>query len=280
MNFTDLGRIRAATALVAFAVVTFLFVSLESVDPARHSRTLNHLNRLEQSNSDLNEIVLRLRYGLLNNFDPLVATLNKFKAHEHALTHGESAVTGHSEDIDHALAALSTAFAAKETLIERFAYYNAVLKNSVHFVGRPVGTVSRHAAAPQHLREDVETLLQDILKLQLLPTEDGYGRISNAVAQLHARQGDYPAAIAGQLADIVRHAEHILTVQRAADALAAEITANATALWTQRLVEAYDLAFSRDLRYVNSYRLLLLLAALGLLGYAAYAFLRWRQTAG
>lgn len=273
-------RLATGVAVVlAAALVLTATGSFRGVNPVEHQRTLDHLSALENLNTELNEIVLRLRYGLLNNFDPLVNTLRKLESHQQALEGGEDSISGLSTDIDRQLTALSRALSDKKGLIERFTFHTAVLKNSVHYLPLSADRVTRDPQTPASMRRDLNTLLKDVLRFHVLSTDAGYERAATAVEELRQYQDTRSSPVRASLGNVIRHAENLLHYRREVDALTAQITIGENRLISNRLADTYNRWFGRQLRYANAYRFALLFAALILLAYGIWTYLRVRNTA-
>jgi hypothetical protein len=123
----------AGAALVAAAFVGVLAWNAKTIDPAAHSRVIANLGKLQELDSELDEVTLKLRDALLSNYDPLVASLSLVHAHTRDLQEGEYAIVlvGGTE-LAAAMAGIAQKLADKEALLERFKTSNALLKNSFH----------------------------------------------------------------------------------------------------------------------------------------------------
>ena len=269
---------RAGAGLLAAAVIAFLLVNARSIDPAAHSSVIGNLSKIQELDSELDEIVLKLRDGLLHTYDPLVAALGLIHAHHRDLEAGEHAVAGRGEaEVDAALAQLDVALAEKEALIERFKSRNALLRNSFHYFPTSVDVMSRDAQTPPELRVSAQALLRDMLMLRLGATPLDYKLISLEIDQLRRRQPR--SAFAGEkLESVVLHARFVLEHQAALDGLVRDITATGLSRTGRSLSEAYNRAFEQRLRQANLYRFVLILLIVGLLGYAVFSFRRLRRS--
>jgi len=272
--------VKAAAGLLAAALIVFLLANARSIDPVTHSRVVANLSKIQELDSELDEIVLKLRDALLNSYDPLVATLNLIKLHKRALEQGEYAIAGRGEpEIDKAMAGFSRELAEKEALVERFKSKNALLKNSFHYLPLSVETLSRDPRIPQAPRAGAQALLRDILLLRLGATPTDYERLALAVAQLRQNQERRALPVRSSLEAVLLHAQNVLAHQQELDRLVRDITADDMRNAGKSLVEAYNRAFERELKQANLYRLILLLVSLALVTYAAHSFLRLRENA-
>lgn len=278
MSFARL-TIKIAAGLLAIALIVFLLANARSIDPIGHNRIIANLSKLQELDSELDEIVLKVRDALINNYDPLVATLNLIKWHKRDLEQGEYAIAGRGElEIDKAMAGFSRKLAEKEALIEQFKSKNSLLKNSFHYFPLSVEVLSRDPQIPQAVRTRAQALLRDILLLRLGATPTDYELIAKAINQLHEGQ-QHPPSVRTRLGVVLQHAQNVLTHQQELDRLVQEITAADVRNVSKSLVEAYSRAFERELKQANLYRFILLLVSLALVTYAAHSFLRLRENA-
>ena len=276
-RFFSLRHIGVGFALAVVSI--FLIANARYTDPARHNRIIANLSEIEKLNSDLNEVVLKIRYGLVNNYDPLVATLNRIKRRQRELETGDYAIAGQGDDeIDIELAAFSRALGQKETLIERFKFGNALLKNSFYYVPLAVAAASA-SGVPRELQELLQSLLREVLLLHVASSREGYEQVSRDLARVQAARDRYPEAAGPRIELVIQHVQNILLHQGEMEKLIARITAGDIKLLGTKLTESYHRSFDRGLRRADIYRIFLSLASLGLLAYAIYSFLRLREGA-
>jgi diguanylate cyclase (GGDEF)-like protein/PAS domain S-box-containing protein len=271
----------AGAALVAAAFVGVLAWNAKTIDPAAHSRVIANLGKLQELDSELDEVTLKLRDALLSNYDPLVASLSLVHAHTRDLQEGEYAIVlvGGTE-LAAAMAGIAQKLADKEALLERFKTSNALLKNSFHYFPLSVERLLSDPRAPAALREAVQRLLRDVLMLRLGATPTDYELIALQIEQLHQGEARQAPAMRGKTKLVLLHAQNVLQHQAAVDRLVDAITDPAVKRTGHSLAEAYNTAFERRLLEANVYRFILLLLTAGLLTYAGFAFLRLRRSTG
>ncbi len=280
MTFGRPFLIQAGTALGVVLVLAFLIVNLRSIDTAKHDRLTANLSKVQELDSELGELVLKLRYGQLNNYDLLVATLEWIKRLKRDLETGEYAIAGQGDsEVDRAMAEFSRTLSSRAVLIEQFKSHNAVLRNSVYYLPLSVKAVAANPMAPDKLRDTLQALLRDALLLQLGAAKDEYDQASENLGRLFEEQDKYPPPLRAALDTVIRHAQNILAYQQKMDKLIPQITSTQARHLGYELSLAYNRSFERELTRANAYRFVLLLASMGLLAYAAYAFLRLRQNA-
>lgn len=59
-------------AISAIVVLTFLFIKARSLDYERHTYIMETMRQLKQADAVMNQDIIKSRYSLLNNYDPLV----------------------------------------------------------------------------------------------------------------------------------------------------------------------------------------------------------------
>lgn len=275
-------RLAAASgaAVLAIAAAGFLVFNARTIDPASHSRVIANLSKLQELDANLDEIVLKLRDALLNNYDPLVDTLNLIRAHRRDLERKELALARlGGADVRAAMVTVDARLAEKEALIEQFKSRNAVLKNSYHYFPRSIETLMADSQVPRRLRASFQFLLRDILLLRLGATPTDYDSIARQINDLQRQQEAQPPAVRAKTGIALQHARNVLEHQAHLDRLVQDATSTAVSRTSQSLTEAYNRAFEGKLREANVYRFILLLTSIALLTYAAWSFLRLRDNA-
>jgi diguanylate cyclase (GGDEF)-like protein/PAS domain S-box-containing protein len=280
MNLRMGNSKRWLAGLVIAALLGFLFVNSPSIDHVRHTQVLTALSKLPELDSQVDEIVLKHRFGLVNNYDSLVMNLESIKRYQHDLEQGEYAIAGRGNpEIDRAMAGFSTRLAEKETVVERFKSRNAVLRNSSYYFPLAVDRLSRDRRVSGPLRAQAESLLRQVLLLRISATPDEYESAARALQPLVGKRGSYPGQVGLLLQEVIQHAEKILAYQQEVDQLVLKITSAQTEHLGRNLTQTYTRSFERDLARANVYRLLLILSSLALFAYAVESFLRLRKNA-
>jgi diguanylate cyclase (GGDEF)-like protein/PAS domain S-box-containing protein len=275
------GNWKRLLAGVLIAVLLgFLFLNSPSIDHVRNTRVITALGKLPKLDAQMDEFVLKHRFGLLNNYDPLVVTLESIKQIKHDLEHGEYAIVGLGiPEIDQAMVRFSGRLAEKEAVLERFKSRNAVLRNSSHYFPLAVDKLSRDSQVSEALKAQAESLLRQVLLLRNSATTGEYENVARALESLVEIQGRYPAQVGHMLQEVIQHAQQILSYQQEVNQLVMTITSAQKEPLGKNLTQSYTRSFERDLARANVYRLLLILSSIALLAYAVDSFLRLRENA-
>ena len=128
-----LSEIAAGVGVVCLllAVLTWLLVRSVVTDAAAYSTTLRTFNDFALAETSLHRDVLRARAGLLTNYDPLVRSSEQIDA---AISQLRAQAV--SEGLDAGpVDRLAAAIKIEQNLTERFKSDNALLRNSLSYVG-------------------------------------------------------------------------------------------------------------------------------------------------
>src|SRR5262252_3497188 len=153
----------AVATLMLLALLTWLLLRGIDTDAPAYAATLHALDDFALAEASLKRDVLQARAGLLRDYDPLVATVA-------AMEDAVARLRSHAEKkrLDSGPAdRLAATLAEQEELTERFKSNNALLQNSLSYVGllstSPVfaaqdaelaPATGAMAAAMLHLRQD------------------------------------------------------------------------------------------------------------------------------
>jgi diguanylate cyclase (GGDEF)-like protein/PAS domain S-box-containing protein len=271
---------RVALAIGALLLFAFLFFNLRALDPAQHDRVASRLRELQALDSELNESVLKLRYGVAGNYDPISSVVDRLGRMKRELETGPDAISGRGDSrIDAAMAKLGAALQEKQDLVERFKTNNALLRNSVLYLPLSVEKAAAEPAMPPSARGKLQAVLHEALLLQGGITRGSYTEVLVAIGALELERHSTSPAVRAAVERVLTHAEHVTEHQQRMDTLIPRITSGANGHLGAELTRAYNSAFERDLARSNALRFMLLLASLALLTCAGYAFIRLRENA-
>ena len=257
-----LGILVPALGALALAL-TFLAIEAAAPDAARHERTLGALRAIVLTDAALQRDVLRARAGLLASYDPIVRSVDALNGAAEALHAAGANADGPTRaEIERRTAEVVEAVRAQETRVEAFKSQNAVLQNSLAYFGH----LSAAATGPE-----ASGLASAMLRFTGGPRAEP----ADVVAALDrlARSTNPDRRL------LVAHGRLIVTNLPAADSLVAQILAAPISARADALQEAYLDVHGRATARADRFRMLLYAAALGLLIYLGYVFLRLRANA-
>ncbi len=270
------------------ALSALLFAKTQIHDTETHNRLVNMLGELQALDAQLNQDVIRARYRLLVNYDPLVEAIGKSDRLLQQLRQAQRrdhANGPRSAEIETKLERLAETLKQKAVLVDYFKSDNAVLKNSLGYYPLALQQISATetaaGAAKARLPAGLRQLGPDLLGgvLQYIQSGDPEQRQA-AVARVNAVRSYASApALRPRVEHAVRHTEVILEYADRVEALLAQILALPSAPQADELYRAYATEHEQSMHETNNYRVLLYLFSVLLLLYTAYVFYRLRASA-
>ena len=236
---------------------------------------------LNQENS-MKVAVVRLRYGLDNNYDVLNRYFETIRAH---LQQVESQPM--PDDFDRRIGAYGQIVRQEIELAEAFKYQNAVVRNSLrYFQSDSLRLVESlpHSQAGQLLQHDLTRLSNAVLLASL----GGDGNLHAHALGLAERASTTRVPLNdGQRATLdrlMRHAELLVEVLPQLDRTTRELLDSGSRRKLEAIAEAIRLASNAEARRAGRYQLTLILLAVGLFVAVAMLAVRYlennRQVAG
>ena len=255
---------------------TFLFRNSKSVSIEAHTRLVNDLREMKQLDSTLTEESLEARFGLLTNYDPLVATLERLKAIESGVKQRLESLPYEQVSLKPRLAAYTDTLAQKEDLIEQFKSHNAVLKNSLQYL--PVA--AQHAAQGGDGAQgaSVRALLRDLLVYNLNTDSELKANLEKQIESLGEKQSGYESSVGEDVGILLAHARIVLERKGQLDTLIGKIAALPTARRGDDLLRADDVQHQKVLLRAQTFLLSLYAVCVALVAYVAYILFRLKQS--
>lgn len=285
MNISLIRQIILWLCLVVLSAVLFAKTQVHNMES--HNQLVNTLGELQAVDATLNQDVIRARYRLLVNYDPLVEAIVKSDRLLQQLQqtqHHDHGGEPRSAEIDEKLQHLANTLKQKSTIVEYFKSDNAVLKNSLsyyplalqHISAAETGTGPAKARLPAGLRQLGPALLTDVL--QYIQSGDP-GRRAAAETRLNAvRAYANVPTLRPAVEHAVRHSEVILEYVDRVEALLTQILALPSAPQAEDLYRTYTTEHAQAVREADLYRILLYLFSVLLLIYTVYVFYRLRDS--
>ncbi|MDD5247474.1 MAG: EAL domain-containing protein [Rhodocyclaceae bacterium] len=254
------------------ALVLLLVLAAGSLSDARRiAAANNNLAALDQQQAKLSENVLKLRYGLISNYDGINQLVAETQRASAALGAEEGAIAAKGNARIDALYRQYTA-ALKEHCdhVERFKSGNALLKNSLHYFPRAVEDVQHglpRDGGGQALSERLGDLYFATLRYGTGADESLSGAVADGIGGIRNDAERLPPPRRKEVLNVLAHAEVILHYRPAVDALTQQIVFPATTPLVRELGRAIQDDALAGERLANRFRLgLAALAGLLLFG--------------
>ncbi|MGC1306577.1 MAG: DAHL domain-containing protein [Phormidesmis sp.] len=243
------------------ALLFLLFwVKSQSVNLAQHNQYVGALRQLQEQDARMNQSLLQLRLGLLNNYDSIVNKQARIQTLNQILATPPSFVGSNRQILRSQVQKNIQLWQEKNELVQQFNSRHSVLRNSLAYFPIAIADLANDANTPPAIATALNTLLQDILLLNLSPTAERISRIEQDIQQLTQQSNLAQIDLTSTLA----HANIILEKRLETDELIEQSLALPTRRQGTTLAETYDMAYQRAVRSANFYRfgLYLLLTAL------------------
>ena len=255
----------------AALLLTFLFVQQRPVNPGEHDGFVGDLRLLKQLDAEINGDLINSRYELLRSYDPFVQKLAEMQKARAGLRRIPSFIGGSNrEQIEQLLKRESDLLSKKTRLVETFKSDNAILKNSLRYFPVLIAEASSAAARAKdrQLQDHLSNLLRDILLYDFTPHSDLAGPLQEEVALISQDAARRPR-LTTVLRSAAAHAMTIASFKPQVEAVIEELNSLPTARAVDAISSVYVRDYAQAQKIKETYRLLVYLCAVALLGYGA-----------
>jgi class 3 adenylate cyclase len=224
--------------------------------------------------------VLQVRYGLLNNYDPLVKGFTIQRNLYQTLKQPPHFITAKGQQtILQRLQAHEEELAQKEQWVEAFKSSNAILKNSLSYFPIAITELVEQSNDAE-LNTMLNTLLRDVLIYNLSASETLHDPIRTEIAAIAQQQFSVPSNSRPELEITLDHARIILQQKSHVYGLVDAIIKMPLLQRTEAISEAYNQYYQDALSRTNIYRFWLYLLSIALtIGVAATIIVQLRRAA-
>ncbi|MDD2685452.1 MAG: response regulator [Gallionella sp.] len=259
-----------------FGLLGFLYTKSASVDVEQHTRISTQFMQLRQMDETLDKLVLQMRIGLLNNYDPIVQTQQQIAAVASNLHKSGFGLASRDErDLAQRLDAYMAARSEKDLQLEAFKSQNAVLRNSVRYfpllIDELLGGVNRLPDGDVLGAEVRDRLFHAMMVYQLTPDENAHNAVMVSLAKVGQLAERYPSPIGESVQSLLMHSGIMVAYKAESEHTIATLLNTSTITQGDELFDAYNQGFQRAEHSADIYRLWLSLFALFGLAYGAYA---------
>ncbi|HEV2897220.1 MAG TPA: two-component system VirA-like sensor kinase [Pseudaminobacter sp.] len=258
-------------------VLTYFLVQGTTINTPRHERA-EVLQAVVLYDAALQRDVLLARAGLLPNYDPLVRSMENLLMATADLPAASEIASGAARaDIERKIAEVTKAVGDQEALVEAFKSDNALLQNSLSYFNHLSGQLtSGNEPGRAAVEAEVGVLTTGMLRYINAPRPDTAGEIEVSLDRLE-RLASEPA---DDIHSLVTHGRLVVAMFPRVDDLVSRIQAAPTSELAHVLQSAYFEAHARVAARADVFMALLYVAALALVAYVGYLFVRLRASTG
>lgn len=268
-------------ALSAVAVLTVLFIKARSLDFERHTYIMETMRQLKQADAVVNQDIIKSRYSLLNNYDPLVVGFLNITNLNNDLRNDFVAISRQGEtQLDEVLDKAARLSAQKESLAEEFKSANAILRNSLYYfpvLAKEIAAASRIDKSDK-LSGEINELAREMFTYNTNPSETTKQRVLTGSDEISNLRAGYSGDLADQIGLMLKHVQILLAKKPEVDGLLAQIITLPTAQQYDQLYNAYLASYRQLEKSTNTYRLLLYLFSVVLLLSVAYILIKLKYS--
>jgi len=261
-------------SITILCLLTFLFLKTRSLNVKQHNQLVNQLHQLKQVDSALNTDILKSRFAVSTNYDPLVRSTTRLRDLVQELKAGLTPFTSEgNNEVKERFESLARVLAEKELLTEKFKSQNAVFQNSLHYF--PTATNNLIASIPdsaqgQLLIPTLDQLLLITLIYNLSTGEELKPQVLAQIEALRLLRNRFPPEIATDIDIVIAHAQKIVQLKAQVNQLMLSLIQIPSTQRVDELFQAYSAYYEQASQQANLYRLYLYLSSVLLLVYIAH----------
>jgi signal transduction histidine kinase/ActR/RegA family two-component response regulator len=272
-------RLLAPVIAGLMLLLTYILVQGATPDPALHERTLDAFRQLILSDADLRRGVLAARTGRLRNYDPLVRSVEDMRdAAVRLQTADHVAGVAAQGNIRHRIEQSAAAVRDQESLVEAFKSGNALLRNSLDYLGHVLG---RAGAGDGNARDaamvEIGAVANALVGFMQEPQGDAATAFTASLDRLERLQAG--ADLQPTVHAVLNHGRLVVATLPRMDDLVARLQAAPIRDRALDLQDMYLDLHGRAATRAATFRILLYAASVALAGYVGYLFLRLRANA-
>ena len=239
--------IGAVVSVVLLAVAAFLYMKSTGSGEQDFRVAINAVQNIQRLSSDWSIEITRVKSDPLADFDSLASFIPRMTRLKQDLGGTLHRIPDLSERLANDINAYVSAVDAKEERIERFKTGYAVVRNSVRYLPLAASNVVGIAQEAQDrpLAQEVSSLVQEVERHLVTPTEASQARLLAELETLRRKSVSYPLPLANSLANLLSHAEVLITKQGPTEELFREATSQNISNMTDDLVDSLRFALGR-----------------------------------
>lgn len=278
MTFAQ-NRRQVGIAVALMSGLVWLFVMAQPVDPDLHNLVVSDIAELQKRDTELGEAVLQLHYHLANNYDAVVALMQRIETLGHALEdHHKNDLLPDTPEVRRVLKETTQQIAYKAEKLDEFKSNNAVMKNSLIYLPNMVASVlEKLPLADEPLLEKFEFLLRDALLVSVKGDVASIEILEADILKVEKVLPELPLGVQGQARYVVGHAQALLDVDKGMPDILAKLSSYQTEHLGAGMETLYHDYYDRQQRIASNYRLFMLLAAMLMLAYSIYTYYRLKS---
>ena len=258
-------RYHSLSLLIFIIVLSFLYNKSKVIDNIRAENIFSSFRAIKEADSLLDENILKSRYYINKNYDPINESLQKIQTEINYLEKGEDSLKkSENKELFDSFELYIKVFNEKKSLIETFKAQNSILKNALYLL--PIST-EKVKSLKLYNEAYLDEYLKNILIFNLTGEDDLRLKCEENLNYLKLASPNIKNI---EFDILIKHTENIIQKKSSLDIILAEILKIKTAETLEIMSEKFSLYYNSFLINENFYRLLTYIFSIGLIIYIAY----------
>jgi class 3 adenylate cyclase len=258
-------RYHSLSLLIFIIVLSFLYNKSKVIDNIRAENIFSSFRAIKEADSLLDENILKSRYYINKNYDPINESLQKIQTEINYLEKGEDSLKkSENKELFDSFELYIKVFNEKKSLIETFKAQNSILKNALYLL--PIST-EKVKSLKLYNEAYLDEYLKNILIFNLTGEDDLRLKCEENLNYLKLASPNIKNI---EFDILIKHTENIIQKKSSLDIILAEILKIKTAETLEIMSEKFSLYYNSFLINANFYRLLTYIFSIGLIIYIAY----------
>jgi class 3 adenylate cyclase len=258
-------RYHSLSLLIFIIVLSFLYNKSKVIDNIRAENIFSSFRAIKEADSLLDENILKSRYYINKNYDPINESLQKIQTEINYLEKGEDSLKkSENKELFDSFELYIKVFNEKKSLIETFKAQNSILKNALYLL--PIST-EKVKSLKLYNEAYLDEYLKNILIFNLTGEDDLRIKCEENLNFLKLASPNIKNI---EFDILIKHTENIIQKKSSLDIILAEILKIKTAETLEIMSEKFSLYYNSFLINANFYRLLTYTFSIGLIIYIAY----------
>jgi PAS domain S-box-containing protein len=256
--------------LSSIAAIAFFYYNTRSIDLPTHEKIMANIYEIDSLNGQLNEDALKLRAGMLLNYDSITHSSRRLQQ----IVSNLKILLPADSTLDVALGALSADIEVKLEMMENMKSESAELRNSLHYF--PLGV---KALGDSPIAEPIDHLAYDLLTTHAGVADDALKQsLSQRLNEMRKQRDLVPPEHRGEFDAMLSHGKVLLDNNEMLENYLQQALSQYTNSKINKLRETYTENFSQRERRAGIFRILLVAFTSMMLGYLGYTLWRLKRT--
>ena len=234
-------------SVLLLAAAGGLYVLAGSSGPQHYRTSIELVRQIQQHSSSWSIEIARVKVDPMADLDSLTVFVPRMDSLEENLSQTAAQFPGLPEQLDDAIRSYLNLVDARQERIEQFKTDYAVVRQSERYLPLAAANVARRAkeANDGTLVRRISILTQNMNLYLANPTSAVESRLNADLEGLRESTGAYPGPIANAMANLLQHADILLSRHGPVNDLFQQATSNEVSGLADQLTESLEIEFGR-----------------------------------